>query len=902
MKKFPKTIVLILVGLLHLVSFSASAQTTAGVYNVTVNTPGTFGQVMLQAVDNWSDVVELTVNGSLNSADMAYFSRMLNMTKLDVSQTDVTIISGCNGLTSLQTVILPESVIRIDDNAFNSCTKLSSINLSNIEEIGNNAFYSCTGLTGAISGPKVKNIGDNAFYCCDNIESISFPVIVEIGERAFEASSPYDNRSKLVSAEISTVKYLGNRAFQYCSSLKSIDISNCDEIGSGNHSDGCFYCCRSLSTVKLSDNLQIIPSGCFSESGIQTLTMPSKLKQIDDYAFRESQIYEVILPEGVETIGSNAFAYCTLTSISLPSTIQYISRDAFFDYSSSSNLSNVYCAAIAPINTSAFNNDFVKNATLHVPAFSVSAYKLDDNWYKFNKIEALDGDLTDVTINNNFTIIDYTGLADNANLTLTSKTSTEDEQEYSAGHLSISAGSPLSLDNFIQYQNTTYTHDYYTDANGYYIEVYSYPYLTTVIPDNEVRANSVTTKISLPTNQWSFISMPYDVDMSSIRVPAGTMWVIMKYNGSNRAAMSGDTWENMTEGQILNAGEGYILHCVKENSNEWDTEMVEFEFPAINNGNKNNLFAYDDVVKTLDEYPAEFSHNRGWNLIGNPYPSFFNSHYVDFPAPVTVWNGKGYTAYSLTDDEYLFRPNESFFVQCPVNTNQIKFRKEGRTHNYSTSSIPSSRSRAISATDRAILNFAISDENYSDRTRLVINEEASSEYEIEKDASKFMSSNAEVPQIYILDNGISYAIDERPLGTGEYAIGVRTGKDGDYKITLNALNSDYDVTLIDKETNRTVDLTRGEYSFTSAAQTSTNRFSVRIASRGTESSIENIEAATPGYTINGNQLMVEGNTAVSIISIDGRTIYSGIVDGSVELPSGIYLLSIGNSTHKIAIK
>ena len=158
MKKFPKTIVLILVGLLHLVSFSASAQTTAGVYNVTVNTPGTFGQVMLQAVDNWSDVVELTVNGSLNSADMAYFSRMLNMTKLDVSQTDVTIISGCNGLTSLQTVILPESVIRIDDNAFNSCTKLSSINLSNIEEIGNNAFYSCTGLPLPISSQLLMSI------------------------------------------------------------------------------------------------------------------------------------------------------------------------------------------------------------------------------------------------------------------------------------------------------------------------------------------------------------------------------------------------------------------------------------------------------------------------------------------------------------------------------------------------------------------------------------------------------------------------------------------------------------------------------------------------------------------------------------------------------------------------
>ena len=103
---------------------------------------------------------------------------------------------------------------------------------------------------------------------------------------------------------------------------------------------------------------------------------------------------------------------------------------------------------------------------------------------------------------------------------------------------------------------------------------YTYPYCTTIIPHNEVRANNVSTKVLLPTNKWSFISFPYDVNVSSIIVPEGTMWVVRKYNGANRAAMSGNTWENVTSGQILNAGEGYIFHCIKEDGDTWNTEYV----------------------------------------------------------------------------------------------------------------------------------------------------------------------------------------------------------------------------------------------------------------------------------------------------------------------------------------
>ena len=589
----------------------------------------------------------------------------------------------------------------------------------------------------------------------------------------------------------------------------------------------------------------------------------------------------------MESIGYNSFFY-TKEDYN-PSTGEYT-----YSYV----LKDVYCKSIVPIVTSVFNNDMVTSATLHVPVLSVSAYKLDENWYKFNKIEAIEGNLSDLTINNTFTLIDYTGLSDNVNLTLTSS-----DKQNIAGHLTIGGRTALSLNNYIQRQNFKYVREEYRDENDNYVSKYTYPYCTTLITHNDVHANNVTTKIQLPTNRWSFLSLPYDVNVSSIVVPEGTMWVVRKYNGANRAAMSGETWENVTSGQMLNAGEGYIFHCINENGDSWDSDYIEFEFPAINNSNKNNIFSHEDVVSSIKEYPAEFSHNRGWNLIGNPYPAYMSSQYIDFPAPITVWNGDGYTAYSLADDEYILRPNEAFFVQCPVNTTQIKFSKDGRKHSFASSSNPyRSRAKMPQSTNRTILNFILSNDTYSDRTRLVLNETASSEYEIERDASKFMSSNEIVPQIYIIDNGVKYAINERPFGTGEYTLGVHIGKEGHYNIALNSKDSEYEVSLIDNQTNNITNLNSETYSFESKSQTADNRFTIKINTKGNQSSIEDLGTNTVDFYINGNRLYVEQDVNISLYSIDGKLVYSGTVNGSVELSSGIYILSINGSTHKIAIK
>lgn len=903
MERFQKICAASLVSLLLLVvgQLSANAQSSAGDFSVTVSTPGTFGSVMLQKVQSWTDVVTLTVSGHLNASDMAYFSRLKNLKKLDLGATDITTVTGCKDLASLELVVLPETVKVIGNDAFNGCTSLSSISLNNIEHIGASAFYYCIGLRGTIVGPKVKEIGDNAFRACSNIEAISFPVIENIGMSAFNAATMYYDmvESKLESAEISNVKSIGREAFRDCEALRSIDLRNCESM-----EDGCFEDCSELSNVVLSDKIEEIPSKCFSNSGLQTIELPSSLKTIGASAFRDSKLSNITIPEGVIKIEDYAFSGCPAVSIDLPSTIAEIGYNAF-DSALNTNISrgfgggfgdenatyylqDVYCKRIIPLETSAFRHSMVKSATLHVPSVSISAYRLDDNWGDFNKIEAISGDITNLPINDNFTLIDYTGISDNTNITLLS---TQSGFNRSIGHLTVSGESALSLNNFVHSQSLERYRYGYNNPD-------TYPYCSTLITNSEVRANSVTTIIKVPTNAWSFVSFPYDVKVSSIVAPDGAMWVVRRYNGSNRAAMSGDTWENVTSDQILNSGEGYIFHCTDP---EGDAQTLEFEFPAIDNSNKNNLFTTADVVKNLNEYPAEFSHNQGWNLIGNPYPCYFSSRFVDFPAPITVWDGGSYIAYSLVDDDFSFHPHEAFFVQCTDFANQIKFLKDGRSHDYVTSSDPYSvPANAQSAGARSILNLMLAGESYSDRARLVLNEAATSGYEIDKDASKFMSSDESVPQIYIIDNGINYAIDERPLGSGEFSLGMRIGKKGSYRISLDANCADYDILLIDNETNVITDLTDASYSFESSAQTANNRFAIKVSAK--ESSIESVPSAEVRFSVSGHMLSVDSPVAVSIYSVDGKLLYSGIVDGSIELRSGIYLLSVNNTTHKIAIK
>ena len=96
----------------------------------------------------------------------------------------------------LLSIILPNSLVSIGDNAFYYCSGLMSINIpSEVTLIGNYAFYNCVGLNSVIIPSSVKTIGNYTFGYCKALTSFSLP---------------------------SSVSSIGYYAFYYCSGLSSL--------------------------------------------------------------------------------------------------------------------------------------------------------------------------------------------------------------------------------------------------------------------------------------------------------------------------------------------------------------------------------------------------------------------------------------------------------------------------------------------------------------------------------------------------------------------------------------------------------------------------------------------------------------------------------------------------------
>ena len=100
-------------------------------------------------------------------------------------------------------------------------------------------------------------------------------------------------------------------------------------------------------------------------------------------------LVSIKIPNGVTTIELSEFYGCTsLTSIEIPNSVTSIGEYAF---SGCDGLKDVYCYAehVPETANSTFANVKLENATLHVPASALDAYKIQNPWSSFKNIIAL---------------------------------------------------------------------------------------------------------------------------------------------------------------------------------------------------------------------------------------------------------------------------------------------------------------------------------------------------------------------------------------------------------------------------------------------------------------------------------------------------------------------------------
>ena len=144
---------------------------------------------------------------------------------------------------TLTSVDIPDCVTKIGDNAFFGCELLRDVTIpDSVESIGKQAFCQCKNLTNVAIPDSVKNIGDSAFAFCDNLRNVTISNGVKtIGERAFFLCM------SLTEIEIpGSIDEIGDFAFGSCFELKRLVFT--DGVGNKNISENAFDGCDKLTT------------------------------------------------------------------------------------------------------------------------------------------------------------------------------------------------------------------------------------------------------------------------------------------------------------------------------------------------------------------------------------------------------------------------------------------------------------------------------------------------------------------------------------------------------------------------------------------------------------------------------------------------------------------------------
>ena len=260
--------------------------------------------------------------------------------------------------TDLRTVMIPDSVTRINGNAFYGCSNLANVTLSkNLESMGSSAFGNCDGLT-QIEIPKSLESCDisygsyGPFRDCDKLKKVKF----EEGTTVI-ATMLFHHCTGIEEIEIpDTVTIIKDSAFEECTNLRSVQIpdtvtkiepeafQNCVGLTNIRIPDsvtridgGAFYGCSNLVNVTLSKNLESMGNSAFGNCDKLTeIEIPKSLTSCDIFygsygPFRDcDKLKKVKFEEGTTVIATMLFHHCTgIEEIEIPDTVTIIKDSAF---------------------------------------------------------------------------------------------------------------------------------------------------------------------------------------------------------------------------------------------------------------------------------------------------------------------------------------------------------------------------------------------------------------------------------------------------------------------------------------------------------------------------------------------------------------------------------------------
>ena len=395
----------------------------------------TVTSIMSRAFYDCDELTSVTIPNTVTSIGSFIFEGCKNLASIVVEEGNPTydsrencnalietannrLITGCNGTT------IPNSITTIEQEAFKGFTGLTTLIIPDgVTTIKSDALRDCSGLTYVYLGKGLVNIPECLFQGCDNLKTIEINnnALVSRQQTGNENGNMISIQWMLGNSSVEEiilgedVTSIGDNAFSGCG-MHSIKMS--DSVTSIG--DYAFNGCSQLTSIELSNNLEYIGKWAFTIcERLPSITIPESVRCIDQIAFywcnrltkveinsnevaaRENeqfytlrscfgpQVKEFVFGENVRKI---AWIACSesenLTTVTISSNLTCIDDSAFHKCTS---LADMYCYAeqVPEMGKDVFVDSNYKNATLHVPASSVEAYRNAEQWKDFGNIVAL---------------------------------------------------------------------------------------------------------------------------------------------------------------------------------------------------------------------------------------------------------------------------------------------------------------------------------------------------------------------------------------------------------------------------------------------------------------------------------------------------------------------------------
>jgi len=336
------------------------------------------------------------------------------------------------------------------------------------------------------------------------------------------------------------------------------------------------------------------------------------------------------------------------------------------------------------------------------------------------------------------------------------------------------------------------------------------------------------------------------------------------------------------------------------------------------------------------------ANKAGFNLIGNPYPSFLDWKQVcDYTADAgvtypnqlamrstTMWyrtKAGSYTFYTVNGTSGVGTPVEAsknippmqaFWVRAVAGGGTLALKNTMRLHESTTNLLKASSLRKSA---NPLVRLQVSNGTNTDEAVLHISNNAANELDA-YDSPKMSNENAAVPEIYttvgsekVVINGMNSIPMDQPLGLGFVA-----GNATSFSIKANevtGLPSDVKLILKDNVTLKETDLTDGVsvYGFTPAV-TNADRFSIIFRSPGAVTGLESAQKervivysnAAKQLTILCNEALTQGSM-VSIYNAVGQKLLTAPTTGASTLiqqsfSAGVYFVTVTGVGSKLTQK